>query len=156
MSLRSSELPIPTESAVRLLITGSREWPDTGDVQSALNFYWDLSGHITVVHGDAPKGADRMARNWCEKMNDGAVEAIGGIAVDEERYPARWDIYGPWAGPGRNKDMVDDGAFACLAFIAPCTMAKCRDKDPHGSHGATHCVNLAERAGIVTIRWTLK
>jgi hypothetical protein len=49
--------------------------------------------------------------------------------------------------------MVDDGAHLCLAFIDPCTDARCRKKEPHGSHGATETARMAEEAGIPARRF---
>ena len=48
--------------------------------------------------------------------------------------------------------MVTLGAGLCLAWIMPCVKPYCRRPDPHGSHGATHCADLAGKAGIPVIR----
>jgi hypothetical protein len=49
--------------------------------------------------------------------------------------------------------MVAAGADLCLAFIDPCTKQGCRKIQPHGSHGASHTADLAEKAGIPTRRF---
>lgn len=50
--------------------------------------------------------------------------------------------------------MVQAGADVCLAFITPCRLRICRAKPEHGSHGASHCADLAENAGIKVWRYT--
>lgn len=63
-----------------------------------------------------------------------------------------WKRIGLAAGFDRNARMVALGADACRAFIGPCEKPGCREPGPHGSHGARHCVGLAEAAGIDTRR----
>lgn len=115
---------------MRVLVTGSRLWPDKHAVWEALDELRVLSPDgLTVVHGDCPNGADAFARAWC------------GVHVDvtEERHPADWDQHGKRAGFIRNAEMVALGADACIAFIY------------RESAGATHTATLAERAGIQTV-----
>lgn len=120
---------------MRVLITGSRTWQDERQIHTLLDYYLELDGSITVVHGDCPLGADRMARNWCEQQDPSVVT--------EERYPADWDTYGKRAGFLRNALMVDLGADLCLAFIKS------------GSKGATMCSDLAAKAVIPVKRFVV-
>ena len=133
----------------RVLVTGSRTWDDGRTVWDALEDLQWSPRTLVVVHGAAPKGADEMADRWAR------VHGVGGGIVAEP-HAADWDRYGKRAGFIRNAEMVSLGAELCLAFIAPCTNSSCRNGKPHGSHGATHCAALAEKAGIEVRRFTVE
>ena len=125
----------------RVLVTGSRTWDDWQAIWEALDgIAWGPHRSLTVVHGACPDGADRHAAEWCADMA-AHLEASARHLV-EEPHPADWRWHGRAAGPIRNAQMVQAGADLCLAFIR------------NGSKGATHCADLAERAGIPTKRWT--
>jgi len=117
---------------MRILVTGSRDWPDDGSVETALrklrseNYLKTGSDQVTVVHGDCPTGADAYAKRWARSFG--------------EAHPADWKKHGKAAGPLRNKHMVNLGADICLAFIL------------NQSKGASGCADLAEKAGITTVR----
>lgn len=117
----------------RILVTGSRTWTDEKVVREALSdaFRWRPDGDesVTVVHGGA-RGADRMASRWVRDFS------CVGNPIAEIVHHANWPLYGRRAGILRNQQMVDDGAYVCLAFI--------RD----GSRGASHCALAADAAGI--------
>ena len=132
----------------RLLITGSRDWTDVHRVWGALQAVADQQPGrpLTIIHGDARRGADRIARRWVLRK-----QAYGHPEITEERHPvspADWDQLGKRAGMVRNAEMVKAGADMCFAWIAPCSQRDCRNPEPHGSHGASHCAGLAEKAGI--------
>ncbi len=117
----------------RILVTGSRDWDDWRTITGALiQGRRDFSPDEipTVVHGCA-RGADFLAAQAARKL---------GWHVED--HPAGWERHGRRAGPRRNAEMVALGAGICLAFI----------KD--GSPGATHCAGLAEKATILTRRFT--
>lgn len=140
---------------MRVLVTGSRDWESGCRVWEELDACLADAAvaqvELTVVHGDCPTGADRLARNWVQRRR--TVAAFGGSLVREERYPADWNVFGKQAGFKRNADMVNLGADLCLAFIRHCTAARCRGKEPHLSHGASHTADLARAAGIETREW---
>jgi hypothetical protein len=128
----------------RVLVTGSRDWPDERAVWQALattvltNAPADTP--VVVVHGACPRGADAHAAAWVRR-----AQADGRRPVEEERHPAQWRVNGVvdrGAGPRRNAAMVALGADICLAFIR------------NGSRGASHTADLAEHAGIPVRRWT--
>ena len=129
----------------RILVTGSRDWDDEATLALHLGM---ASGEtpdwrdVVVVHGACPKGADKIADTLARSHK-----------VRREPHPADWDTYGRAAGFRRNAEMVALGANVCLAFIMPCTDAKCRRPGPHGSHGASHCARLADTNGIETRRF---
>lgn len=137
----------------RLLITGSRNWPDDGSVGEAI--YETLAGRhdpvIVIVHGACLEGADAQASAFCR--TEAEWFAQNGQRLVEERHPAERKRFRGQAGPIRNAHMVALGAQVCLAFVAPCVSPKCRTPEPHGSHGATGCALLAEQAGIRVERW---
>jgi hypothetical protein len=135
-----------TTTWFRCLVTGSRDWADEGAVYAALDAVWSGAvgggyAGLIVVHG-AAKGADRMSYRWYRSR------ARRGWAVAHEAHSAQWSEHGRRAGIVRNQAMVRLGADVVLAFIAPCADPKCGRAQPHGSHGATHCADLAEGDGI--------
>lgn len=130
---------------MRILVSGSRSWTDVDTIWGALDILAEqargLGETVTVVHGCAV-GADIIADRWVRDC------AAKGWPVHAERHPADWKLGRRSAGHERNRVMVDAGADVCLAFVGPCTSSRCRITEPHGSHGATGCIELAERAGI--------
>lgn len=140
---------------MRVLITGSRDWVSWRAVWRELDLVFaDIVQHLpdadrvlTVVHGNCPQGADAFAHLWCVEEGRERAEKIG-INFWEERHPAKWNSLGRRAGFIRNAEMVDLGADVLLAFSRVCTSPTCRVKTVHGSHGAGHTVELAEKAGI--------
>lgn len=125
----------------RILVTGSRSWQDFTRVSFELGLAigearrdghdWD---HIVIVHGGCPTGADSMAAAICRDYHWRA-----------EEYRANWrpdGVLDRSAGFRRNAEMVALGANVCVAFIR------------NGSRGASHCADLAEKAGIPVRRIT--
>lgn len=120
-------------------MTGSRQWQEPLTVWQQLyalgiQAYGDYDGghFLTVVHGNAATGADRMAQQWVQLS---PFELWKPVQITEEPHPADWSL-GRGAGFIRNQYMVDLGADLCLAFIR------------NNSRGATDCLSRAEAAGI--------
>lgn len=142
---------------MRLLITGSRDWTDRDFLNTRLDLAITtfvrtqearfLSEGVVLVSGACPTGADRLAEQW----------AADNFHIETERHPADWKRLGRRAGFTRNTEMVKLGADLVLAFIMPCTRNTCYQSNSrpevHGSHGATHCANKADKNGIPTIRY---
>jgi hypothetical protein len=124
----------------RILITGSRTWDDYDTISSAIVktivSYVEENPHlkskpidwVSIVHGNCPRGADKLADIFATTV----------LRCNVERYDADWASFGKSAGFRRNARMVNSAPDACLAFI--------RDR----SKGATGCRDLAKRAGIAT------
>lgn len=119
---------------MRILVTGSRNWTDAETIRHAIfrELYEMKCPHnlAALIHGVCPTGADSIADEY--------ATAFGMHVV---RHPANWMLYGNAAGFRRNAEMVQAGADVCLAFI--------KDR----SRGASMTADLAERAGIPTVRY---
>lgn len=123
----------------RLLVTGSRTWDDENRMDYALKLV------LLRIHEQSPEHfrGKPILISGCAQGADLMADAIwSGAGGDVEHHPADWDRYGKRAGYVRNAEMVATGANLCLAFIRA------------NSRGATMCANLAEKAGIRTIRLT--
>lgn len=128
-----------TVRAVRILITGSRDWDDVELLEDRLRRYLP-AGAVTLVSGACLTGADALAEAFADR--------VGWIV---EKHPADWSR-GRKAGPERNNHMVALGADVCEAFIGHCSSPRCAIPGQHPSHGASGCAQRAEDAGISTHR----
>ena len=101
--------------AVRLLVTGDRDWADEKTMYGALlafdnNRDWIdevTKQQVTLVHG-AARGADQMA----ERL------AFMHFGWEVDPFEAEWEKYGKGAGAIRNQEMLDSGVDFALAFHA--------------------------------------
>jgi hypothetical protein len=73
-----------------VIVTGSRDWADSGPIYRAL----DDACPTLVVEGGA-RGADAIARAWAK---DSGVRSYS--------FNANWHKYGGFAGPLRNRLML--------------------------------------------------
>ena len=144
----------------RVIVTGSRTWPDEGAVWLALNrVAWHdvpMSSVLTVIHGACPTGADAAAAAWCRLIRKSGNDPVIGrdLRLREEPHPADWKLPGRRGGPIRNQEMVDAGADLVLAFVMPCTLKGCAGKPEHLTHGTQDCITRAEKAPIPVRRIT--
>lgn len=115
---------------MRVLVTGSRDWEDE----------WAIRRHLICFHSWIPA---RLVSGACRSGADRMAEDIAKeLGWEVEQHPADWRQYGQRAGFIRNSYMVGLGADVCVAFIL------------NDSKGATMTADLAEKAGIRTIRVT--
>lgn len=114
---------------MRVILTGSRAWPDAQAVYDALKRVYRDRGSFTLVHGACSTGADAMAHHWYEV-------AGRDLGCGEIQYRAQWAKFGRRAGPMRNAHMIQAGGDLLLAFPLP------------GGRGTQHTMSLARRAGI--------
>lgn len=114
---------------MRVLVTGSRAWPDPVRVAHELNTLYLQHGPYVLVHGACATGADAAAHHWMETAGHD-------LGCTEVQYPADWERFGTRAGPIRNKAMVKAGGDLLLAFPLP------------EGKGTQHTVELARAAGI--------
>lgn len=132
----------------RILITGSRSWPDPQVLADTLMDAWHdatQNGHqrIVIVHGGAD-GADTLARLWAEghglehEQHDApwASPCPAACSPGHRKKRARGGDYCPTAGHRRNQHMVDQGADLCIAF------------HHNNSTGTADAIRRATAAGI--------
>ena len=115
---------------MRILVTGSRDWPYAQIVGWELDKATAGIRPVTIVEGACPTGADNFAWGWVCR------ESFDDTQVHGERHPADWAKHGRSAGFVRNQEMVALGADLCLAFVY------------NESRGTSHCVRAARMAGI--------
>lgn len=141
-----------SDHTYRVLVTISRGYPDVKQIHHKLDHYLayaeSLGRTMTLIHGDYKRGSDAIADAW------GVMRQKAGRPVLIDPHPAQnhpTQDFGSWpaAGQKRNEYMVSLRPHVCLAFIGPCTSPRCRRSDPHPSHGATGCADMALKAGIV-------
>ena len=135
----------------RILVTVSRSYRELSTMREALEQTHARLPHAVLVHGD-DEDSDHKAR--------GIWRGLGGA---DEPWPADWphctidcpraahrkirrrtgEEYCPGAGHHRNRAMVESAPALVLAFIDP----KSR------TNGAKSTADLAEEAGITTLRY---
>ena len=81
---------------MRVLVCGGRNYDDPLRVSMELADIWDRHGRFVVIQGGA-NGADRLAREWCQRHR------MSFVTVD-----ADWEKHGKAAGPIRNQVMIDE------------------------------------------------
>jgi hypothetical protein len=93
------------ENAMRIVVTGGRDFADEALVEKALGGVHRKHGIAALIEGEA-RGADRLCASWAERH-----------AIPVERFPADWDRHGKRAGHLRNQQMIDEGKpDAAVAF----------------------------------------
>jgi hypothetical protein len=141
----------------RILVTGSRLWDDGLFVAATLgDAVPGRARDVVVVHGmcDPRDPETGQMIPWAAAEKLPLKEQLRLASADwladrwavmhgatPERHPADWKRFGKAAGFRRNAEMIPLRIDLCLAFI----------KD--NSRGTTHCMGLAEKAGIPVQRF---
>jgi hypothetical protein len=156
-----------SDTIVKVLITGSRTYPESGYASSqicaTLDGLWqegtlgymtvDLFGFV-VIEGGCPTGADAVARWWADnspmhnydKFPDKDDPWPDKPPFLHKRMDAKWGRYGKGAGPIRNQAMIDylmEGDLReerlVIGFV---------DKPLESSDGTYDCIKKAKAAGL--------
>ena len=125
------------EKPLRILITGSRDWPTKDSVKSDLIKFQGRD--VIIIHGACPpKKRLRIVSNVPEYYGADyfANEVAEELGFKVEKYPADWDKYGKRAAFIRNKEMVDSSPDSVLAY------------HKNNSSGTAMTIKLAREAGI--------
>lgn len=132
----------------RILLTGSRSWPDVPLLEATLLDVWHDATQlgydgILLTHGACPDGADAQGDAWAER--NGVPRdphradwegPCGPGCQPGHRKPRRGSDYCPRAGHRRNQNMVD---------LRPLLVVAAHHR---GSRGTADCLRRAARAGI--------
>lgn len=133
-------------SDFRIVVTGSRDWPD-GETGNLIRNKLALAVHAATELGAAPLMSSKCVTREEIVVVQGGAAGVDAIArADAERdglrvetFAADWERHGKAAGPIRNAEMLDAGAEFVLAF-------------PFGgrsdSPGTWDCVDKAIARGI--------
>lgn len=111
---------------MRVLVCGGRDYNDGARLSAVLHKLHQEAGIDLIIEGGA-KGADFLAHVWAT-MED----------VPTERFEADWENQGSFAGPARNKRMLDEGK-PDLVIAFP------------GGRGTADMCRKARRAGVEVI-----
>ncbi|MEO9297603.1 DUF2493 domain-containing protein [Devosia alba] len=110
----------------RVLVCGGRDYNDTARVFAVLDKLHDYAGIDVIIEGGA-RGADSCGKEWGFRR-----------MVEVETYLADWENQGAFAGPARNKRMLDEGK-PDLVIAFP------------GGRGTADMVRKARRAGVEVV-----
>jgi UDP-N-acetylmuramoylalanine-D-glutamate ligase len=114
---------------MRVIVCGGRDYYDGARVDAVLSRMHREAGIDCVIQGGA-RGADMLASLWATKCH-----------VLQEVYEADWENQGSFAGPARNKRMLDEGK-PDLVIAFP------------GGRGTADMVRKARRAGVEVVEIT--
>jgi hypothetical protein len=140
---------------MRILVTGSRDWP------AGFLSWSKIAIKITEAAGDTPRSTVTVVHGAARGVDTYAHQAATVLGFTTEPHHADWDApcqpecdhggrrqrkdgrtYCPAAGNYRNQEMVDAGADVCLAFYIPGLPCV----------GTSDCDRRATEAGIPVVR----
>ncbi|MCA1223447.1 SLOG family protein [Streptomyces sp. 8L] len=134
----------------RILVTGSRSWPDPQLLAGILLDTWhdtlqDGYDGMLLTHGAAEDGADTLADIWAHNhgipTDPHPADWPGPCTSDcppDHRRRTRGRNYCPWAGHRRNQEMIDLAPLLVVGF------------SHQNSRGTADCLRRARKAGIST------
>jgi len=108
--------------SVNIIACGGRDFSDRDFVYRILDKVHAQKTIGFLIQG-GQKGADRLAAEW---SFDRGVRMIS--------IPAEWKVHGGAAGPMRNREMLEYGPTAVVAFP--------------GGRGTASMIGIAKKAGI--------
>jgi hypothetical protein len=111
---------------MRVIVCGGRNYNDAERISTVLHKLHDDAGIDLIIEGGA-NGADHWAFMWARLCG-----------VPTERFEADWENQGSFAGPARNKRMLDEGK-PDLIIAFP------------GGRGTADMVKKARRAGVEVV-----
>lgn len=111
---------------MRVLVCGGRNYDDQERVFAVLDKLDSEAGIDCIIEGGA-RGADSFAAHWAERR----------FCV-KETYEADWENQGSFAGPMRNKRMLEEGE-PDLVIAFP------------GGRGTADMVRKARKAGVEVV-----
>jgi hypothetical protein len=111
---------------MRVLVCGGRDYHDRARVFAVLDKLHAEVGIDVIIEGGA-KGADQLAAIWSDKPG-----------VDLERFEADWENQGSFAGPMRNRRMLEIGQ-PDLVVAFP------------GGRGTANMIRQARKAGVEVV-----
>lgn len=114
---------------MRVLVRGSADWAEPGEVFEVLNRTYLQHGPFVLVHGGGATGTDNAARVWMKTAGRdlGCLEVV---------HPANFERDGKHARSVRDKRLVEAGADLALIFSTP------------GDEEARQVLDLVKEAGI--------
>lgn len=111
---------------MRVLVCGGRNYNDRDRLWAVLDKLADEAGIECIIQGGA-RGADSLASDYADHNG-----------FYQEQYDADWDAHGTFAGPMRNKRMLEEGR-PDLVIAFP------------GGRGTADMVKKARKAGVEVI-----
>lgn len=111
---------------MRVLVCGGRYFENSDLLDKTLRRLASANQIDCIIEGNA-RGADRMAGFWARKQR-----------IDNLKFNAEWEKYGPGAGPKRNQRMLDEGRPDLVVAFA-------------GGKGTADMVRRARAAGIEVV-----
>lgn len=130
-----NEMTSPRPVGIRVVVTGSTSWTDSGALRRELA---KLPAGLTVIHGDST-GADALAGQ--------AARKLGFIVEPFRKETADYHRYGRAAWKRLNERMLESGADLVLAFHPEL-------HEPGKAKGTKHMLDLAQARGIPSREFT--